>query len=64
MNTAQQAHYDSLYQQHVSALIRQGKSKVTIESYARALHIRKVAAVLTIRICNAHHMTVISVKSY
>ncbi|MEH6578934.1 MAG: site-specific integrase [Amphritea sp.] len=41
MNTAQQAHYDSLYQQHVSALIRQGKSKVTIESYARA--VRRIA---------------------
>lgn len=37
MNNAQQAHYDSLYKQHVNALIRQGKSKVTIDAYSRAV---------------------------
>jgi integrase/recombinase XerD len=37
MNTAQQKHFDALYEQHISALTRQGKSKVTIDSYARAV---------------------------
>jgi integrase/recombinase XerD len=37
MNTVQKKHFDSLYQQHINALTRQGKSKVTIESYARAV---------------------------
>jgi site-specific recombinase XerD len=37
MNKQQQTHFDSLYEQHVNALIRQGKSKMTIESYARAV---------------------------
>jgi site-specific recombinase XerD len=37
MNTAQQKHFDSLYQEHINALTRQGKSKVTIESYARGV---------------------------
>jgi len=41
MNKAQQTHYDSLYQQHVNALARQGKSDKTIESYARA--VRRIA---------------------
>lgn len=42
MNTAQQKHFDSLYQEHINALIRQGKSKVTVDSYARAL--RRISA--------------------
>jgi hypothetical protein len=37
MNTAQQKHFDALYEQHNNALTRQGKSKVTIESYARSV---------------------------
>jgi len=37
MNTVEQKHFDSLYQEHINALIRQGKSKVRIESYARAV---------------------------
>lgn len=37
MNKAQQARYNSLYQQHVNSLRRQGKSKTTVDSYARAL---------------------------
>jgi integrase/recombinase XerD len=37
MNTAQQKHFDSLYQQHINALTRQGKRKMTIDSYARAV---------------------------
>jgi len=37
MNKAQQKRYDSLYQQHVNALKRQGKSKATIEAYSRAV---------------------------
>jgi len=42
MNTAQQKHFDSLYQQHVNALARQGKSKNTIDAYARA--VRRITA--------------------
>jgi integrase/recombinase XerD len=42
MRKAQQTHFDSLYQQHINALTRQGKSKVTIASYARA--VRRIAA--------------------
>lgn len=37
MNKNQKVHFDNLYKQHVNALTRQGKSKVTIESYARAV---------------------------
>jgi len=37
MNKAQQKRYDSLYQQHLSALKRQGKSKATIDGYSRAV---------------------------
>jgi len=41
MNKAQQTYFNSSYQQHVNALTRQGKSKVTIDSYARA--VRRIA---------------------
>jgi integrase/recombinase XerD len=37
MNKAQQKRYQSLYQQHVNALHRQGKSKSTIDIYSRAV---------------------------
>jgi integrase/recombinase XerD len=37
MNKAQQARFDSLYEQHVNALHRQGKAERTIDSYARAI---------------------------
>ena len=37
MNKAQQKRYQSLYQQHVNALVRQGKSKSTIDVYSRAV---------------------------
>lgn len=37
MNKVQQSRYKSLYQQHLSALQRQGKSDKTIDCYARAL---------------------------
>jgi integrase/recombinase XerD len=37
MNKAQQKRYQSLYQEHLSALRRQGKSKTTIDVYARAV---------------------------
>lgn len=37
MNKAQQTRYQSLYQQHVNALVRQGKSKSTIDVYSRAV---------------------------
>ncbi len=42
MKKAQQTHFDSLYQQHINALTRQGKSEKTIESYARA--VRRIAS--------------------
>jgi len=42
MNTAQQTKFDSLYQQHVSALHRQGKAATTIDVYSRA--VRRLAA--------------------
>jgi integrase/recombinase XerD len=37
MNKTQQARFDSLYQQHVNALRRLGKSKATVDGYSRAL---------------------------
>ena len=37
MNKAQQKRYQSLYQQHVSALQRQGKAVTTIDVYSRAV---------------------------
>ena len=37
MNKAQQKRYESLYQQHVNALHRQGKAKTTIDVYSRAV---------------------------
>ncbi len=42
MNKAEQERYGSLYEQQVNALIRQGKSKSTIDVYARA--VRRVTA--------------------
>ncbi len=42
MNKTQQLRYESLYEQHVNALKRQGKSKSTIDVYARA--VRRVTA--------------------
>ncbi len=41
MQKAQQAKFESLYQQHVNALARQGKSERTIEAYARS--VRRIA---------------------
>ena len=37
MNKAQQKKFDSLYQQHVNALRRQGKAATTIDAYSRAV---------------------------
>lgn len=42
MNKAQQTRYQSLYQRHLSALQRQGKSQKTIEAYSRA--VRRITA--------------------
>jgi site-specific recombinase XerD len=41
MNKAQQTKFDSLYEKHVSALKRQGKSEKTVEAYSRA--VRRIA---------------------
>lgn len=38
MNKAQQKRFNSLYQKHVSALIRQGKAATLIDLYSRAVH--------------------------
>ena len=37
MNKAQQHKFESLYQQHINALRRQGKAASTIDVYARAV---------------------------
>lgn len=37
MNKAQQKRFNSLYQQHLNALIRQGKAQRTIDNYSRAV---------------------------
>jgi len=37
MNKSQQKRFDSLYQQHLKALKRQGKAEATIDAYARAV---------------------------
>jgi len=42
MNKTQQQRFESLYEQHVNALKRQGKSKSTIDVYARA--VRRITA--------------------
>ena len=42
MNKAQQTKFDSLYQQHVNALHRQGKAATTIDVYSRA--VRRISA--------------------
>jgi len=42
MNKAQQTKFDSLYQQHVNALLRQGKAATTIDVYSRA--VRRITA--------------------
>lgn len=42
MKKAQQKRFDLLYQQHLNALKRQGKSKATIDAYSRPL--RRIAA--------------------
>jgi integrase/recombinase XerD len=42
MNKAQQTKFDSLHQQHINALRRQGKAATTIDVYSRA--VRRIAA--------------------
>jgi integrase/recombinase XerD len=42
MRKAQQAKFDLLYQKHVNALKRQGKSKATIDAYSRT--VRRIAS--------------------
>lgn len=53
MNDTQLQHYNSLYQQHINALLRQGKAASTIDVYARAvrritLHFDRCPDTLTI----------------
>ena len=54
MNTTQQKHLDALCQEHINALISQGKSKVTIESYAR--EVRRISKFLTSALVNYRAM--------
>ena len=42
MNKTQQQRYETLYEQHVNALKRQGKSESTIDVYSRA--VRRITA--------------------
>lgn len=42
MNLKQQAHFDYLYQQHLSNLTLQGKRPATVDAYSRAL--RRISA--------------------
>jgi integrase/recombinase XerD len=37
MKKVQQTKFDSLYQQHVNALRRQGRADTTIDAYSRAV---------------------------
>lgn len=41
MHASEQSQFDQQYQQHLTALKRQGKAEVTIDSYARA--VRRIA---------------------
>ncbi len=59
MNKAQQKRFDSLYQQHLNALLRQGKSKVTIDAYSRA--VRRIAAFFD---CCPEKLTDADLKDY
>ena len=59
MNDKDQARFDHLYEQHVNALILQGKSKKTQEMYARSL--RKICAQFDIP---PDRLTVENFKSY
>jgi hypothetical protein len=56
MNNTQQAKFDLLYEKHVSALKRQGKSEKTVEAYSRAVRriAETMAKVKTARVCLGH----------
>ena len=55
MNKAQQKKFDSLYQQHVNALHRQGKAETTIDVYSRAVRrISKFHDLCPDRLTQAH----------
>jgi integrase/recombinase XerD len=59
MNTAQQQKFDLLYQQHLNALLRQGKADATIDAYSRA--VRRITAFFNI--C-PDELTKIHLKNY
>lgn len=59
MNTVQQTRLNSLHQQHLNALQRQGKAAPTIDGYARA--IRRIAAFFD---CCPDNLTEAQLKDY
>ena len=59
MNLKQQAHFDSLYQQHLSNLTLQGKRPATIDAYSRAL--RRISAYFD---CPPDTLTTQDLKQY
>ena len=69
MNKTQQSRYKSLYQQHVNALRRQGKSKATIDGYSRALrrvteHFDKCPDRLTVADLKEHFGNLVNTHSW
>lgn len=69
MNKAQQVRFNSLYEEHVNALLRQGKSKTTVDSYARALrrvteHFDKCPDRLTVTDLKEHFANLVNSHSW
>lgn len=59
MKPAQQKRFDSLYQLHINALLRQGKSKVTIDAYSRA--VRRISSYFD---CCPDRLSIDDLKDY
>ncbi len=59
MKKAQQTRFNSLYQQHLNALLRQGKSESTIDAYSRA--VRRIATFFD---CCPEQLTDSQLKDY
>jgi hypothetical protein len=59
LNKAQQARYDSLYEQHINALHRQGKADSTIDVYAHA--VRRISGFFD---CCSDRLTQNQLKDY
>ena len=59
MNTSEQQRFDSLYEQHLTNLILQGKRPATIDAYSRA--VRRIAAFFD---CCPDHLSTDDLKRY